>query len=87
MFVDDQNFHHTRDWSPKFETRLNIIIGIVQKAQEWPSCPWWYHFGKMTAWSFLCKLFLTMPIMIFSPVSNFGDQSLALLLHNILKEI
>ena len=20
-----------RDWSPKFETRLNIIIGIVQK--------------------------------------------------------
>ena len=26
----------TRDWSPKFETGLNIIIDIVQKLQEWP---------------------------------------------------
>ena len=23
-----------RDWSPKFETGLNIIIGIVQKVEE-----------------------------------------------------
>ena len=34
---------HTRGWSPKYATRLNIIIGIVQKVKEWPSC----SFAKM----------------------------------------
>ena len=32
-----------KDWSPKFETGLNITIGIVQKVEERPSCP----FAKM----------------------------------------
>ena len=34
-----------KDWSPKFETGLSIIIDIVQKVQEWPSCPWVHYFG------------------------------------------
>ena len=63
---------HTRDWSPKFETGLNIIISIVQKvfspfAKMIPL--WVHHFDRRIGWS-------TMPIMIFSPVSNFGGQSL-----------
>ena len=49
-----------RGWSPKFATGLNIIIDIVQKVKEWPSCPfakmisqWAHHFGKRTASSLL----------------------------------
>ena len=38
-------------------TRLNIIMGIVQKVHEWSSCPfakmcppWENHFGKIPVW-------------------------------------
>ena len=37
--------YEARDWSPKFETRLNIIIGIDDDVGD--------HFGKRTAWSLL----------------------------------
>ena len=30
-YVTQGKFEDYRDWSPKFETGLNIIIGIVQK--------------------------------------------------------
>ena len=67
------------DWSPKFETGLNIIKGIVQNVYEWSSCPfpnmipqWENHLGKRTAWSLIYFLnYLHMPIMICSPVYFF----------------
>ena len=72
-----------RDWSPKFETGLNIIIGIVKKSihknDQAVILPKWYHYEYII----LAKgqlghscAFWKMPIMIFSLVSNFGDQSL-----------
>ena len=49
----------SRDWSPKFETELNIG-SIVQKVWEWPICPfakmtplWVHHFDKRRGWSLL----------------------------------
>ena len=49
-----------RDWLPKFETGLNIIIGIVQKVYEWPICPfakmiplWVHHFDRRRGCSLL----------------------------------
>jgi hypothetical protein len=49
-----------RDWSPKFATGLNIIIGIDQKIYLWQGCSlakMMYskgnHFGKRRAWSLL----------------------------------
>ena len=50
----------TKGWCDEFDSRLNIIIGIVQKVYEWPSCHftkliplWVHHFGKRTAWSLI----------------------------------
>ena len=68
-------------WSPQFATGLNIIIGIDQKIYEWLDC----SFAKMTysKGDHLAKgqlghsyKFLTKPIMILSPVANFGDHPL-----------
>ena len=49
-----------KGWRDEFDGRLNIIIGIVQKVYEWPSClftkliPLWLHnYGKRTAWSLI----------------------------------
>ena len=84
----NQNFALTffgyRDWSPKFETGLNIIIGIVKKVLEWPSCPFakmMYSYLGGSFWqkdSLVRYTFWTIPVIIFSPVSNFGDQSLVI---------
>ena len=59
----------TRDWSPKFETGLSIII-------KWPSFPFaktiplWQLGHSDTFW--IC--------LLWCPVSNFGDQSLVAVL-------
>ena len=54
--IYSKNVH--REWSPKFETGPNIIIGIVQKVLGGPSCSfvkmmysYRNHFGTRTAWS------------------------------------
>ena len=74
----DEKFY-CRDWSPKFETGLNVIISIDQKIYDWPGC----SLAKMMMGIILAKeqlghsyAFWTMPINIISPVKNFGDQSL-----------
>ena len=44
---------HTRDWSPKFATELNVIIGCSSKS-IWVTkmiLPWGDYFGKRTVWS------------------------------------
>ena len=70
-------------WCDEFETGLNIIIAIVQKIYEWPSCPLAkmislgvHHFGQRTVWSLL--YFLNYGIMIFSPVSNSSNHPFSL---------
>ena len=34
LHLNSPNVLQSRDWSPKFETGLNIIIGLVQKVEE-----------------------------------------------------
>ena len=52
-----------KGWCDEFDSRLNIIIDIVQKVYEWSRCPLaemipWLenHFGKITAWSLIYSL-------------------------------
>ena len=45
--------------------------------------PWENHFGKRTVWSLI--YFELQPIIIFSPVANFGDQSLLTIKWRILR--
>ena len=85
VFIPKRNlifFNLNRDWSPKFETGLNIIIGIVQKVKEWPSCPfakmmysWGNHLCKRKAWSLVyflnCAYYDIYPSLKFWwPVSS-----------------
>ena len=49
-----------RDWSPKFATGLNMIIGCSSKINEWSNYPFAKmipsrknHFGKITAWALI----------------------------------
>ena len=51
---------NNKGWCDEFGSRLNIIIGMVQKFYEWSSCPfakmmYWLgdQFGKRTAWSLI----------------------------------
>ena len=69
-----------RGWFSKFATGLNIIIGIY----EGSSCPFAKmipfsenHFVKITALSLIYFLNYLQPIMIFSPVANFGNHPLS----------
>ena len=55
-----------RDWSSKFVTVLNMIIGCSSKS-EWSNCPfakmipsWENHFGKITAWSVIYFLIYSL---------------------------
>ena len=85
------NIRQYRGWCIKFATGLNIIIGIVQKVYEWPGC----YFAKMILlWGIIWAkgqldhsyTFWAMPIMIFSPVANYGDQSLYWLFYVIIRD-
>jgi hypothetical protein len=73
----------TIDWSPKFATGLNMIIGCSSKiiwviklsfCQNDPLMgeSFWRNNSLVTH-----ILFELKPIIIFSPIANFGDQSLA----------
>ena len=71
-----------RDWSPKFVTGLNIIIGCSSNS-IWVIKPSFCQNDPLMGESFwqnnslvTCILFELQPIIIFSPVANFGDQSL-----------
>ena len=57
---------------------------LVQKVYEWPGCcfakmilQWGDNFFKRRAWSLISILFELWPIMIFSPVPNFGHHPLS----------
>ena len=72
----------TRDWLPKFATGLNIIIGCSSK-NIWLTRLLFCQNGSPTRGSFWQKnsfitqiLFELQPIIIFSPVANFGNQSI-----------
>ena len=74
-----------RDWSPKFATGLNMIIGCGSKS-IWVIKLSFFQNDPLMGESFWQNhrlvthiLFELQPIIIFSPVANFGDQSLALL--------
>ena len=78
----EQRSQYKRANSKKNSFRGNY--SVVQKVCKQLSCPFAkriplevHHFGKRTAWSLLYT-FWTMSIIIFSQVSNFGDQSLYL---------
>ena len=71
-----------RDWSPKFATGLNMIIGCSSKS-IWLTRLLFCQNDSSMKWLFWHKnslithiLFEPQPIIIFSPVANFGDQSL-----------
>ena len=39
-FSFDANWNmYSKGWCDEFETGLNIIIAIIQKVLDWPSCP------------------------------------------------
>ena len=72
-----------KEWYDEVETGLNIIIAIVQKVYEWPSCPLAkmisqgvHQFGKRTVWSLL--YFLNHGYYDISPVSNSSHQPLSI---------
>ena len=72
----------SRDWSPKFATWLNMIIGCSSKS-IWVIKLSFCQNDSLLGESFLQNnslvthiLFELQPIIIFSPVANFGDQSL-----------
>ena len=89
---DDQNYYEASEpdessklwytykfWSPKFATVLNVIIDIDQTIHLWVTiAKMMYSFWKkgQPGHSYT---FWIMPIMIFSLVANFGDQSLVFL--------
>ena len=65
-----------KGWCDEFDSRLNIIIGIVQKVYEWPSSPftkliplWVHHFGKRIAQSLI--YFLNYTYYDISPTVKF----------------
>ena len=71
-----------RDWSPKFATGLNMIIGCSSKS-IWVTILLFCQNNSPRRETFWQKdslithiLFELQPITIFSPVKNFGDQSL-----------
>ena len=79
--VKEINF--CKGWSPKFATRLNIIIGIVQsksiKSDQAVLLPKWFPLE----YTILAKeqsshsyTFWSMPIITFSSVANFSDHPL-----------
>ena len=81
-----------RDWSPKFETGPSIIIVIVQKVWviNLSFCQNDVHTSRgiilakgQIGYSY--TFWTTLSIMIFSPVSNFGDQSLGIYIVNHLR--
>ena len=72
----------SRDWSPKFATGLNMIIGSSSKS-IWVTRLLFCQNDFLMRGSFWQKdslkthiLFELQPIIIFSPVANFGNQSL-----------
>ena len=80
-----------RDWSPKFATELNMLTGCSSKSKwviKLSFCQndflveesFWQNNSLVTH-----ILFELQPIIIFSPVANFGDQSLDVQV-NILSE-
>ena len=84
MFYIFQFFlwHQCIDWLPKFATGLNMIIGCSSKSmwvmklffcQNDPLMgePFWQNNSLVSH-----ILFELQPIIIFSPVANFGNQSL-----------
>ena len=72
-----------RDWSPKFATGLNMIIGCSSKSISLIKLSFRQNVSLMRKlfWqnnSLVTHiLFELQPIILFSPVTNFGDQSLA----------
>ena len=71
------------DWSPKFVTWLNMIIGCSSKS-IWVTRLIFCQNDSPMRGSFWQKdsfityiLFELQPVIIFSPVVNFGDQSLS----------
>ena len=71
-----------RDWLPKFATGLNMIIGCSSKS-IWLTRLLFCQNGSPMRGSFWQKnsfithiLFELQPIIIFSPVANFGNQSI-----------
>ena len=71
-----------RDWLPKFATGLNVIIGCSSKS-IWLTRLLFCQNGSSMRGSFWQKnsfitdiLFELKPIIIFSPVANFGNQSI-----------
>ena len=80
-----------RDWLPKFATGLNMKIGCSSKSiwviklsfsQNDPLIgeSFWQNNSLVTY-----ILFELQPIIIFSPVANFGDQSLLTIKWRILR--
>ena len=74
----------TRDWSRKFATGLNMIIWCCSKS-IWVTRQSFCQNDSPMKGTFWPKdslitdiLFELQPIIIFSPVANFGDQSLIL---------
>ena len=70
------------DWLPKFATGLNMIIGCSSKS-IWVTRLLFCQNGSPMRGSFWQKnsfithiLFELQPIIIFSPVANFGNQSI-----------
>ena len=81
----------TIHWLPKFATGLNMIIGCSSKSmwvmklffcQNDPLMgePFWQNNSLVSH-----ILFELQPIIIFSPVANFGNQSLAILITIFMK--
>ena len=78
------NLPYDRDWSPKFATGLNMIIGCSSKS-IWVIKLSFRQNDSLMGESFWQNnslvthiLFELQPIIIFSPVANFGYHSLVL---------
>ena len=80
-FTNNSLEYMTRGWSPKFAIGLNIIIGIVQKYKsdqavllpKRSSSFWQKNSLGQPGNSYI---FWSMPIITFSPVTNFADHPL-----------
>ena len=82
LVLMDVSLRCNRDWLPKFATRLNMIIGCSSKS-IWLTTLLFCQNGSPMRRSFWQKnsfithiLFELQPIIIFSPVANFGNQSI-----------